>query len=447
MNGVLLTIVATAAVLGFMILIHEFGHYITAKMCGVRVEVFSIGFGTRLLGWRKGDTDYRISAIPLGGYVRMSGENPMEPRTGDPGEFLSHPRWQRFIIAIAGPFMNIFLAIALLTGVYMVSFSRPIWANKPALIGYVMRDSSAEKAGIQPGDTIVRVDDGPLNPTWQQVIPQEVLSPNHPVQVEIRRGNQTFTRTVTPEPTGPDEYGSAGWVPDQPNIVTSLENGLPADQAGLKLGDNIIAVNGTPVRSVPAIIQILQDNEGKPAVFTVSRDGKQLDLTIKPELVTVPGEDKPRWRIGISCEPDEATQLPFLAALRQSWQDNKKSSYLILELVQKMVRRQVSMRQMEGPIGIARASGEAARQGLSPLLQLTAAISLNLGIFNLFPIPILDGGVILMLIIESVMGRDISLNVKERVYQMAFLFLVLFFVVVIYNDLVKTLPGLAQRLP
>ena len=447
MNGFLLTIVATAAVLGFMILIHEFGHYITAKMCGVRVEVFSIGFGTRLLGWRKGDTDYRISAIPLGGYVRMSGENPMEPRTGDPGEFLSHPRWQRFIIAIAGPFMNIFLAIALLTGVYMVSFSRPIWANKPALIGYVMRDSSAEKAGIQPGDTIVRVDDGPLNPTWQQVIPQEVLSPNHPVQVEIKRGSQTFTRTVTPEPTGPDEYGSAGWVPDQPNVVTSLEDGLPADQAGLKLGDNIVAVNGTPVRSVPAIIQVLQDNQGKPAVFTVTRNGQQLSLTIKPELVTVPGEDKPRWRIGISCEPDEVTQLPFFAAVRQSWQDNKKSSYLILELVQKMVRRQVSMRQMEGPIGIARASGEAARQGLSPLLQLTAAISLNLGIFNLFPIPILDGGVILMLIIESLMGRDISLNVKERVYQMAFLFLVLFFVVVIYNDLVKTLPGLAQRLP
>ncbi|HEX6906946.1 MAG TPA: RIP metalloprotease RseP [Terriglobales bacterium] len=447
MNGFLLAVVATAAVLGFMILIHEFGHYITAKMFGVRVEVFSIGFGTRLLGWRKGDTDYRISAIPLGGYVRMSGENPMEPRTGDPGEFLSHPRWQRFIIAIAGPFMNIFLAIALLTGVYMVSFSRPIWANKPALVGYVIKDSPAAKAGIQPGDTIVRIDDGQLNPTWQQVIPRMVLSPNQPVRIEFRRGDQTLTKTIVPEPTGPDEYGSAGFVPDQPNFVTSLEHGLPADKAGVKLGDKIIAVDNTAVRSVPAIIQILQDNKGKPAIFTVLRGGKQLNLTIKPELVSVPGEDEPRWRIGISCEPEEVTQLSFPAAISQSWQDNKKSSALILELVEKMVRRQVSMRQMEGPIGIARASGEAARQGLSPLLELTAAISLNLGIFNLFPIPILDGGVILMLLIESLMGRDISLHVKERVYQMAFLFLVLFFVVVIYNDLVKTLPGLAQRLP
>jgi regulator of sigma E protease len=447
MNGFLLAVLATAAVLGFMILIHEFGHYITAKMFGVRVEVFSIGFGTRLLGWRKGDTDYRISAIPLGGYVRMSGENPMEPRTGDPGEFLSHPRWQRFIIAIAGPFMNIFLAIALLTGVYMVSFSRPIWANKPALVGYVIKDSPAAKVGIQPGDKIARIDDGPSNPTWEQVIPQMVLNPNLPVRIEFQRGDQTFAKTIVPEPTGPDEYGSAGFVPDQPNIVTSLEDGLPADKAGVKLGDKIIAVDNTPVRSVPAIIQILQDNKGGPATFTVLREGKQLNLTIRPELVTVPGEDEPRWRIGISCEPDEVTQLSFAAAVRQSWQDNKKSSALILELVEKMVRRQVSMRQMEGPIGIARASGEAARQGLSPLLQLTAAISLNLGIFNLFPIPILDGGVILMLFIESLMGRDISLHVKERVYQMAFLFLVLFFVVVIYNDLVKTLPGLAQRLP
>ena len=447
MNGFLLAIVATAAVLGFMILIHEFGHYITAKMFGVRVEVFSIGFGTRLLGWRKGETDYRISAIPLGGYVRMSGENPMEPRTGDPGEFLSHPRWQRFIIAVAGPFMNIFLALALLTGVYMVSFSRPIWANKTALVGYVIKDSAAAKAGIQPGDKIVRLDDGPLNPTWQQVIPQMVLSPNQPVKVELQRGTQTFTKTIVPEPTGPDQYGSAGWVPDQPNIVTSLEEGLPADRAGMKLGDKIVAVNGKPVRSVPAIIDTLQDDQGKPATFTVERNGKDLNLSIKPELVLAPGEEDKRWRIGISCDPDEVTRLPFIAALRQSWDDNKKSSYLILQLVEKMVRRQVSMRQMEGPIGIARASGEAAKQGLSPLLQLTAAISLNLGIFNLFPIPILDGGVILMLLIESVMGHDISLHVKERVYQMAFLFLVLFFVVVIYNDLVKTLPGLAQRLP
>src|SRR6267154_6253562 len=162
------TIVAVAVVLGFMILIHEFGHYAAAKLFKVRVEVFSIGFGKRLFGFRRGETDYRIAAIPLGGYVKMSGENPMDERTGDPGEFLSHPRWQRFVIALAGPFMNIMLAVALLTGVYMVHYEYPAVLDEPAVVGWVNPNTPAEKAGIQIGDRIVRVDDI-QNPNWEQL--------------------------------------------------------------------------------------------------------------------------------------------------------------------------------------------------------------------------------------------------------------------------------------
>jgi regulator of sigma E protease len=183
-------------------------------------------------------------------------------------------------------------------------------------------------------------------------------------------------------------------------------------------------------------------------VFTVVRNGEEKKITVTPVMADVPDETSQRWRVGIKSDPQEVETLPFGVALRKSLEDNKKSSFLILELVEKMLQRKVSVRQVEGPIGIGRAAGQAARQqGWAPLLTLTAAISLNLGIFNLFPIPILDGGVILMLLIESVMGHDISLRIKERVYQVAFLFLVLFAVMVIYNDLVKTLPGLAQRLP
>jgi regulator of sigma E protease len=138
MSGFLIAVLAMAVVLGFMILIHEFGHYAVAKLLGVRVEVFSIGFGKRLIGFRRGDTDYRIAAIPLGGYVKMSGENPMDERTNDPGEFLSHPRWHRFLIAIAGPFMNIMLAIGLLTFVYMVHYEYPAVLDEPAVIGWVI---------------------------------------------------------------------------------------------------------------------------------------------------------------------------------------------------------------------------------------------------------------------------------------------------------------------
>src|ERR1700758_5278849 len=185
-------------VLGFMILIHEFGHYAVAKLLGVRVEVFSIGFGKRLFGFRRGETDYRIAAIPLGGYVKMSGENPMDEPTGDPREFLSHPRWHRFLIAIAGPSMNILLAIGLLTVVYMVHYEYPVFLDKPAVIAWVKHDSAAAKAGLQPGDRIARIDDV-NNPTWEQVYLKVMLSPNQPLDVAIQRGGQTMEREIIPD--------------------------------------------------------------------------------------------------------------------------------------------------------------------------------------------------------------------------------------------------------
>jgi regulator of sigma E protease len=445
MYAFLTSIVAMAAVLGIMIVVHEFGHFAAAKLLGVRVEVFSVGFGKRLFGWKRGDTDYRLSAIPLGGFVKMSGENPMDQRTGDIGEFLSHPRWQRFVIAAAGPFMNIVLAIVLLTAVFMVHYEHPVYLDQPAVIGWVLEGSAADKAGIQAGDRIVRVGNT-QNPTWEDVLPQVVLSPNQPVNLAIQRGNEILNKTITPTPVGPEQFGSPGWLPDEPNTVTELDPGMPAQKAGLKVGDIIAELNGIPMRSMPAVSHYIQDNGTKPVNVTVLRNGQQLTFKMDPIPSEVDGEK--RFRIGIRSDPQHVDKLPFGKAVQKSLEQNKKNSFLILELVQKMVRRKVSMKQVEGPIGIARASGEAARQpGWTPLLSLMAAISLNLGIFNLFPIPILDGGVILLLAIEGIMRRDISQSIKERIYQAAFVFLVLFAVMVIYNDLVKTLPGLTQRLP
>lgn len=439
---------AVAVVLGFMILIHEFGHYAVAKLLGVRVEVFSIGFGKRLLGFRRGDTDYRISAIPLGGYVKMSGENPMDERTGDPGEFLSHPRWHRFLIAIAGPSMNILLAIGLLTGVYMVRYEYPLFLEQPAVIAWVKPGSPAGNAGLRPGDRIAGVD-GIQNPTWEQLEPRVWLSPNQPLTVTIQRDNQTFERTITPQAITTSEVGSAGWYPSESVTVGALEPGMPAARAGLQTGDHVVAIDGKPLPSIEAMIEQLQESKSKPVDLTIERGGKQFTVQVQPTLASTEDPNEKRYRIGFSNKPEmKVTRLSFAEAVSHSLADNKKDSLLILELMKKLVQRKVSIRTISGPIGIAQDAGEAAAEkGWTPLMALTAAISLNLGIFNLLPIPILDGGVILLLFVESIMRRDISLQIKERIYQAAFVFLVLFAVMVIYNDLAKTLPGMMQRLP
>lgn len=374
----------------------------------------------------------------------MAGENPLEVHTDDPREFSSKPRWQRFVIAFAGPFANVVLAITLLTGVFMVRYEHPIYLDQPAVIGWVLDNSAAQKAGIQPGDRIVRIENI-QNPTWEDVLPKVVMSPGQPVHVAIQRGSDIFEKTIVPTPTGPEEFGNPGWLPDQPNTVTEIEPSLPAAKAGIKVGDTIVGLNGQATRSMQAVIREIQANKDKPLTLAVVRNGKELNVTLSPVLTKVNGQDT--WRIGIRSDPQAVDKLPFGKAFAKSLDQNKKNSYLIIELVEKMIQRKVSVKQFSSPIGIAQASGEAARQeGWTPLLALMSAISLNLAIFNLFPFPILDGGMILFLAIEGIRRRDISLRLKERIYQVAFVLLILFAVMIIYNDLAKTIPGL-QRLP
>ena len=429
-----------AIVLGVMILIHEWGHYAAAKFFMVRVEVFSIGFGKRLLGFRRGETDYRISAIPLGGYVKMSGENPMDERTGDPGEFLSHPRWQRFVIAVAGPFMNIVLAVGLLTLVYMVHYEYPAFVDQPGVIAYVKPASAAAEIGLQPGDRITRIA-GIDNPTWEQIGLKVMLSPNEGLPVTINRNGRILEKTIVPKPITSNEVGSAGWSPRQGIIVADVDPGMPAAKAGLKEGDEIVGVNGKPVGVIDSLIDTLQETKDQVVDVDVLRDGKPLTFKLQPVLADAEDKTK-RYRVGFeSTARMKVGELPLIPAFQRSLEDNKRYSLVLLELIQKMAQAKVSMRQVEGPIGIGSAIGHAVTEkGWTPLLGLTAGISLNLGIFNLLPIPILDGGVILLLLIESLMRRDISLQIKERIYQAAFVFLVLFAVTVIYNDIAKRWP-------
>jgi regulator of sigma E protease len=443
MNSILISLVSVAVILGFMILIHEFGHYAVAKLLGVRVEVFSIGFGKRLLGFTRGETDYRIAAIPLGGYVKMSGENPMDERTGDPREFMSHSRGHRFLIAIAGPAMNILFAIFLLTCVYMVHYESPVYMDQPAVIGYIQPDSPAAKSGARTGDRIVQID-GVHNPTWEQVGVAELLNPNQPLGFTVQRDSQTIQGSVVPVPVTSSEVGSAGWYPREPVIVGEIDPGLPAEKIGLKKGDRIVSLDGEPVPSIQAMIERLQQTKTKPVQLEVLRDGKTLNFNVAPVLADAANGEK-HYRLGFKNTAEtKVSSLSLPQAFSHSLADNKRYSVILLELVGKMVRGKM-LRSVSGPIGIAEQAGAAAQEkGWLPLLALTAGISLNLGIFNLLPIPIMDGGVILLLFIETLMRRDISLPIKERIYQAAFVFLVLFAAMVIYNDIAKTI---AQRLP
>ena len=424
-----------------MIVVHEWGHYAAAKLLGVRVEVFSVGFGPRLLGFRRGDTDYRISAIPLGGYVKMSGENPMDEATGDPGEFMSHPRWHRFIIAAAGPFMNIALAVGLLTALYTVHFERPASWDASAQVGWVRDDGPAAKAGVKAGDVLANID-GVANPKWEQALYKTVLSPGQPLPVVVQRGAQTLNLTIVPEATGVDRYGTAGWYPQEPVEITELTPDKPAVKAGLKLGDVVTSADGVAMRALPALFQHLQDLKGKPVELAVLRNGQEMKFTVQPLEDHEEGSTEKFYRIGLRSERMKIVQLPLGQAWKTSLDENRKSSSLVLQLLNKLVHAKVSIKQVEGPIRIGQAAGDAVQEGLDKkgwfhLLELGSAISLNLGIFNLMPIPIMDGGVILLLLIEGLMRRDINIVVKERIYQTAFVFLVLFASIVVFNDVSK----------
>ncbi|MBT9330005.1 RIP metalloprotease RseP [Paracidobacterium acidisoli] len=453
--------VSMLIVLGVMVLVHEFGHFAVAKLCGVRVEVFSIGFGTRLFGFRRGDTDYRVSLLPLGGYVKMAGElggdgtmpvstaaNPPGIMMRDSGDLNAHPRWQRILIGLAGPAANFVLAFVLMAGLYMMHNEVEVYLSNPAVMDFVPQDSAAAKAGLTSGDRIVRFDSD-HNPTWEKVRVRAALDANTTVPVTVERTvngqtTQFSTMLFLADPSkGQDfEIESLGLLPQEqpgPLLIHDVTPGYPAEKAGLKAGDGIVSINGQTIHSVSAVMAYLQQAGSKPVNLVIDRDGKILPVTTTP----IEGDDGAGhmgYRLGFHpvAPPFRVEQLPLPEAVKQSVTYNVHYSGYIFEVLQRLLTHRSDIQQLSGPIGIARETGEAVTmKGWQPIIGLTALISLNLGIMNLLPIPILDGGMILLLLIEGTLRRDLKQEFKERVYQVAFVMLILFFAFIMFNDVSK----------
>jgi regulator of sigma E protease len=431
--------------IGVMILIHELGHFWAARAFDVKVEVFSFGFGPRLFGFRRGETDYRFSLILFGGYVKMAGEQPGDVQSEDPRSILRKPRWQRLIVAAAGPFMNVVLAIAVLTGLYMVNYEKIIDENG-AVIGHVQPDSPAAKVGIVPGDKIVRLN-GKANPDWEDIVTSEIESAGRPLTVTIERNGHQFPLSVTPVLDEKEGVGSAGWEGQNQIQVGAVTPGMPAETAGLQKGDLLVRINNIPIHSRYTLPETIRKSDGKPVTVEYVRNGVHNTVTMLPVFKNPDGTA--RWMIGVQSDVKwnvQKQQLSFPAALHESVVQNGKNASLIFSFLRGMIERRMSAKNLEGPIGMAQHAKDAANEGPSAFLSLMSVVSLNLAIFNMLPIPILDGGVIVTLLIEMVMGRDLSLNVKEAMLKIGFVFLMMLVVFVLYNDIARRFtPGLLVK--
>ena len=444
----LITVVAFIVLIAVMVIVHEFGHFAVAKLCRVRVEAFSFGFGPRLFGYKYGDTDYKVCALPLGGYVKMSGENFAElsdaaagtatvAPVSDPGALTAHPRWQQMLIGAAGPVANFILAFVLMVVYFNFVNEVPAVEIKDTVIEWVVPGSPAAQAGLQPGDIIRRFADA-ANPDWEAVFSQLSLNPNQtlPLTVERQGAIVPLSLHIPAALQGDDVAGMLPQYTSGPIGVVEVQPDTPAAQAGLLAGDGIQSVDGHPFHTVTALLAYMQDGQGKPISLVVVRNG----IALAP-IITRPIKLDSEWRLGFRPQPPSyrSEPLPLKSAAIRSKDFCVDNSMLLVEVLQRIFTHKIAASSaLAGPLGIARAAGDAAEsKGWDYKFKLASEISINLGIINLLPFPILDGGMILFLLIESVIRREINMAVNERIYQVAFFLIVALFAFLIFNDFAK----------
>jgi regulator of sigma E protease len=447
-GGPIEMIVSFVVVIGILILIHELGHFFVARWCGVGVERFSIGFGPVLLRRRGKETEYVLSAIPMGGYVKMMGEeSPMEGGAALPFDpkkaFALKPLWARFLIVFAGPGMNLVLAAVIFAAV-LATVGRPVW---PAVVGKVSESTPAAAAGLRTGDVITAVTGTPIR-YWEDLERAVAESNGRPLALSVRRGHSEQTLTVTPRRkpvTDPifkeqREVWDIGAGPQLVPQISSVAPDSPAANAGLQAGDVVVAVAGQPVYTPEDLVEAIRTHAGKPLDLTVERDGKRLTPSVVPDAVkdkTPTGEEIVVGKIqaGIATKAVRFEPYNPVLAVGYGVQRTWDMTVLTVKGLWKLVSRQIDSSNIGGPIQIATEAGRQAKEGMGSLALFTAIISVNLAVLNLLPVPMLDGGHLFFFVIEAIMGRPLSVKKREAAQQLGFVLLMLLMVYALWNDL------------
>jgi len=425
------TIVKFVFVLGVLVFVHELGHFLAAKRVRIRVLKFQLGFNPTVVSVRRGDTEYGIGALPLGGYVKMAGESPEEGSTGRSDEFLSKTKWERFQVLIMGPVMNLLLAFVLLAIVLYQGVDKVAYEDQPPIVAVVTAGSPAAKADIRPGDRLVAVAGHDVN-TWEQALLAIGQRANREIEIRLLRNGLETTRRVTPEVEGQSriEFGQIGVLPNVHPHVRSVQSDSAAEKAGLLTGDTVLAVSGEPINFSYQLKESIAKHPEQEITLDIVRDGRKVSVRATPAKVGKEG------LLGIGIGDDVVRIKPTVGeAIQLSVQKNIEYSHLIFQTLWGLATRETSPKQLMGPVAIAQLAGEAP--DFIATLTLMASLSLNLGLLNLLPIPVLDGGHIFIMALEGIARRDFSVRVKEKMLLAGFVVILMLMVTVIYNDLTR----------
>ncbi len=439
---ILYTFGSFIVVLGIVVLVHELGHFIAARLMKIRVEVFSFGFGKRLFGKKIGDTDFRVSLVPVGGYVRMAGEEEFDAKQPSSDQFMAKNRAQKIFTLLMGPLMNLVLALVLIFGVNMGGVEVDAYKLEKPVIGYIEKGSPAEIAGLLPGDMLLAID-GRQTPTWKEVEIAVGTNPKQGVRVEFTRAGARRAVELKIGSSARYEIGYAGFYwPLLPEIAEVVKN-YPAWKAGLQPGDVITAVDGQPIATWFELTNIIRRSPGKLLQVTARR-GDQ--LIVKP---ITPLSENGVGVIGFNVKfATTKITYGFAAAIQNSLQEAGNLVMMTFSAFRKIIQGKISVKSFSGPIEIARVSQMSLESGFSSFFTFIAFISLQLGIINLFPIPGLDGGHLLTYTIEAIIRRDLNQKLKTVLLYAGFAFLISLMAFVLLNDIAKALPhGWQSLLP